>query len=84
MEIESAAASLSDTDTVGLQCLPLSRSTLHRMVKEKRFPRAHELSPVRIGFFLDEVLAWQQALLDNEFEQSEATCLTATSEASRS
>ncbi|WFU52179.1 AlpA family phage regulatory protein [Bradyrhizobium pachyrhizi] len=45
-----------------LKRLPLSRSTLHRMVKEKRFPKAHELSPMRIGFFLDEVVEWQKKL----------------------
>ncbi|MCW2077867.1 UNVERIFIED_ORG: putative DNA-binding transcriptional regulator AlpA [Bradyrhizobium japonicum] len=45
-----------------LKRLPVSRSTLHRMVKEKRFPQSHELSPMRIGFFLDEVVEWQKKL----------------------
>ncbi|GAB9092508.1 helix-turn-helix transcriptional regulator [Bradyrhizobium elkanii] len=47
-----------------LKRLPLSRSTLHRMVKEKRFPQSHELSPMRIGFFLDEVVEWQRKLTE--------------------
>ncbi|MGY2919298.1 helix-turn-helix transcriptional regulator [Bradyrhizobium sp. USDA 3262] len=47
-----------------LKRLPVSRSTLHRMVKEKRFPQSHELSPMRIGFFLDEVVEWQRKLTE--------------------
>jgi prophage regulatory protein len=47
-----------------LKRVPVSRSTLHRMVKEKRFPQSHELSPMRIGFFLDEVIEWQKKLSD--------------------
>jgi predicted DNA-binding transcriptional regulator AlpA len=45
-----------------LKRVPVSRATLHRMVKEKRFPQSHEISPMRIGFFLDEVIAWQREL----------------------
>lgn len=33
-----------------LKLIPVSRSTLHRMVREKRFPQSHELSPMRIEF----------------------------------
>jgi predicted DNA-binding transcriptional regulator AlpA len=47
-----------------LKRVPVSRSTLHRMVKEKRFPQSHELSPMRIGFFLDEVVEWQRKLTE--------------------
>ncbi|MEH2517350.1 putative DNA-binding transcriptional regulator AlpA [Bradyrhizobium sp. AZCC 1610] len=47
-----------------LKRVPVSRSTLHRMVKEKRFPQSHELSPMRVGFFLDEVIEWQKKLTD--------------------
>ncbi len=45
-----------------LKLLPVSRSTLHRMVRDRRFPQAHELSPMRVGFFLDEVVEWQKKL----------------------
>jgi predicted DNA-binding transcriptional regulator AlpA len=45
-----------------LKRIPVSRVTLYRMVKEKRFPQSHEISPMRIGFFLDEVIAWQDEL----------------------
>lgn len=45
-----------------LKLLPVSRSTLHRMVRTGRFPPSHELSPMRIGFFLDEVVEWQENL----------------------
>jgi prophage regulatory protein len=45
-----------------LKRVPVSRSTLHRMVKEKTFPPSHEISPMRVGFFLDEVIEWQRKM----------------------
>ncbi|MEH2608905.1 helix-turn-helix transcriptional regulator [Bradyrhizobium sp. AZCC 1693] len=59
-----------------LKRLPVSRATLHRMVKEKRFPQAHELSPMRVGFFLDEVIAWQDALVQKRNQPTEETLTT--------
>ncbi|MGX9944992.1 helix-turn-helix transcriptional regulator [Bradyrhizobium denitrificans] len=47
-----------------LKLVPVSRSTLHRMVREKTFPQSHELSPMRVGFFLDEVVEWQRKLAE--------------------
>jgi predicted DNA-binding transcriptional regulator AlpA len=48
-----------------LKLVPVSRSTLHRMVRDKRFPQSHELSPMRVGFFLDEIVAWQTNLAES-------------------
>ena len=45
-----------------LKLVPVSRATLHRMVRDRRFPQSHELSPMRVGFFLDEVIEWQKNL----------------------
>jgi prophage regulatory protein len=47
-----------------LKRVPVSRSTLHRMVREKTFPQSHEISPMRVGFFLDEVIEWQRKMAD--------------------
>ena len=63
-ELNCADLGLRQMISVGdvLKLVPVSRSTLHRMVKTGRFPQSHELSPMRIGFFLDEIVEWQENL----------------------
>jgi predicted DNA-binding transcriptional regulator AlpA len=45
-----------------LERVPISRSTLERKVKEGTFPKMYSIAPMRVGFFLDEVLQWQADL----------------------
>lgn len=45
-----------------LALVPVSRSTLDRMVEQGRFPEPVDLSDNRIAWFADEVIAWQNAL----------------------
>jgi prophage regulatory protein len=49
-----------------LAIFSVSRTTLYRMEKAGRFPRATYISPNRRRWFLDEVLAWQNAV--DEFD----------------
>jgi prophage regulatory protein len=49
-----------------LRRVPISRSTLERKVKEGTFPKMYSIAPMRVGFFLDEVLQWQADLIENE------------------
>jgi prophage regulatory protein len=46
-----------------LKIVPVSRSTLARMVDAGRFPKPFPLSEVRVAWFEDEVIAWQAALV---------------------
>jgi prophage regulatory protein len=45
-----------------LEIVPVSRTTLFRMEKAGRFPRSTYISPNRRVWFLDEVVAWQNAV----------------------
>lgn len=45
-----------------LNMIPVSRSTLFRKVKEGTFPKSYQIAPMRVGFFLDEVIEWQRKL----------------------
>lgn len=45
-----------------LQIIPVSRTTLYRMEKAGRFPRATYISPNRRVWFEDEIVAWQCAV----------------------
>jgi predicted DNA-binding transcriptional regulator AlpA len=45
-----------------LAIIPVSRTTLFRMMKAGRFPKAIYISPNRRCWFESEVVAWQQAL----------------------
>jgi predicted DNA-binding transcriptional regulator AlpA len=42
-----------------LMRIPISWSTLERKVKEGTFPKMYSIAPMRVGFFLDDVLQWQ-------------------------
>jgi predicted DNA-binding transcriptional regulator AlpA len=59
-----------------LKRIPMSRATLERKVKNGTFPKMHSIAPMRVGFFLDEVLAWQKALMEKRIRPTETTCST--------
>jgi predicted DNA-binding transcriptional regulator AlpA len=46
-----------------LERIPISRTTLDKMVKEGTFPRPYPITPTKFGFFLDDVITWQQQLV---------------------
>jgi predicted DNA-binding transcriptional regulator AlpA len=54
-----------------LERVPISRSTLERKVKEGTFPKMYSIAPMRVGFFLDEVLQWQADLAQNAIRPKE-------------
>lgn len=54
-----------------LKRIPMSRSTLERKVKEGTFPKMYSIAPMRVGFFLDDVLQWQADLIENEIRPTE-------------
>jgi len=45
-----------------LKNVPVSRSTLARMMDAGKFPKSRSLSDGRVAWFEDEVIAWQEAL----------------------
>jgi prophage regulatory protein len=45
-----------------LQIVPVSKSTLLRMLSEGRFPPAHYISPNRRVWYEDDILHWQATL----------------------
>lgn len=45
-----------------LKRIPLSRSTIERKVKDGTFPKSYPLAPMRVGFFLDDIIEWQKKL----------------------
>jgi predicted DNA-binding transcriptional regulator AlpA len=47
-----------------MKIIPLSRSTIERKVKDGTFPKSYPIAPMRVGFFLDEVIEWQKKLTD--------------------
>ncbi len=47
-----------------LGIVPVSRSTLERMVTAGRFPKSHTLSVGRVAWFEDEGIAWQTNLAE--------------------
>jgi predicted DNA-binding transcriptional regulator AlpA len=55
-----------------LRRIPVSRSTLHRKVRDGTFPKARQIAPMRVGFFLDEVIDWQCKLRPADFKLSAA------------
>ena len=42
-----------------LEIIPIGRSTLHRMLKAGKFPRAAYISPNRKVWFQDDIIRWQ-------------------------
>jgi predicted DNA-binding transcriptional regulator AlpA len=49
-----------------LEIVPVSRTTLYRMIKAGRFPKPIYISPNRRVWFEDEIIAWQNAV--DEFD----------------
>jgi prophage regulatory protein len=49
-----------------LVIVPVSRSTLFRMLAEERFPPSHSISAGRVVWYEDEIIAWQNALPVND------------------
>ncbi|WP_187387961.1 AlpA family transcriptional regulator [Bradyrhizobium sp.] len=47
-----------------LKIVPVSRSTLFRKVKVGTFPKSYAIAPMRVGFFLDEVIEWQRSIVE--------------------
>jgi len=47
-----------------LKRIPLSRSTIERKQKEGTFPKSYPIAPMRVGFFIDDIIAWQKQLTD--------------------
>ena len=47
-----------------LRMVPVSRSTLLRMVRERKFPQSVYVSPNRRVWFEDEITPWLEAMKD--------------------
>jgi predicted DNA-binding transcriptional regulator AlpA len=46
-----------------LNIVPVSRTTLWRMITDGKFPKSRTLSDGRVAWFEDEIIAWQTALV---------------------
>jgi prophage regulatory protein len=44
-----------------LGIIPVSESTLYRMVRNEEFPPSHAISAGRCAWYEDEVIAWQRS-----------------------
>jgi len=60
-----------------LLMIPISRTTLFRLEKDKLFPQGQAITPHRKLWFRDEIVAWQKALQDPDSELSQAVRLRA-------
>jgi predicted DNA-binding transcriptional regulator AlpA len=49
-----------------LELIPVCRSTLFRLGRDKLFPRGQAITPHRKLWFEDEVVTWQQDLQDSD------------------
>ncbi|MCA1376227.1 AlpA family phage regulatory protein [Bradyrhizobium sp. IC4061] len=49
-----------------LAVIPVSRTTLFRMERDRLFPPSYSISANRRAWYADEVLAWQKALPVND------------------
>jgi prophage regulatory protein len=52
--------------------IPISRTTLFRLERDKLFPLGQAITPHRKLWFQDEVVAWQMALQDSDSPLSQA------------
>jgi predicted DNA-binding transcriptional regulator AlpA len=59
-EVKSARRMLTVEEV--LEIVPVTRGTLYRMEKDKKFPQGHYISENRRVYFEDEVIAWQNKL----------------------
>jgi prophage regulatory protein len=60
-----------------LECIPISRTTLFRLERDKMFPEGQAIVPHRKLWFQDEVIAWQKDLQDPTSTLSQAMSLRA-------
>ena len=61
IKIKGKTRTMLEFDEV-LEIIPVSRSTLVRMLARGTFPPGHYLSPNRRVWYEDDILAWQQKL----------------------
>jgi len=57
--------------------IPVSRTTLFRLERDKLFPQGQAITPHRKLWFKDEVVGWQTALQDPDSALSQAMALRA-------
>jgi prophage regulatory protein len=60
-----------------LSMIPVSRTTLFRLERDKLFPQGQAITPHRKLWFKDEVIAWQKELQDPDSALSQAVRLRA-------
>jgi prophage regulatory protein len=60
-----------------LQLIPVSRTTLFRLERDKLFPQGQAITPHRKLWFKDEVIAWQRDLQDPDSALSQSVRLRA-------
>jgi prophage regulatory protein len=60
-----------------LERIPISRTTLFRLERDKLFPQGQAITPHRKLWFLDEVVSWQKDLQDPDSALSQAVRLRA-------
>lgn len=46
--------------------VPFSRATIYREMEAGRFPKAKQITPHRIAWFEEDILAWQDAIEDKD------------------
>jgi predicted DNA-binding transcriptional regulator AlpA len=63
-----------------LKTVPVSRSTLARMIEDGRFPRAAPLARGRKAWFLDEIIEWQKRIERQRNAMNGSTTLRRRSE----
>ena len=61
IKIKSRARTMLELEEV-LKVVPVSKSTLLRMLAEGRFPTGHYISPNRRVWYEDDILRWQDQL----------------------
>jgi prophage regulatory protein len=60
-----------------LELIPISRTTLFRLERDKLFPQGQPITPHRKLWFKDEVIAWQRDLQNPDSALSQAMRLRA-------
>ncbi|MCC3244203.1 AlpA family transcriptional regulator [Methylocystis sp. WRRC1] len=52
--------------------VPFSKPTLHRLVREKQFPRPVKIGPRAVAWLADEIDAWDEKIRAERDAQTEA------------
>lgn len=76
-EVESEGVRDMLTAEQVLERIPISRTTLFRLEKDKLFPQGQAITPHRKLWFKDEIVAWQKELQDPDSELSQQVRLKA-------